>query len=424
MNLLSLLQDQVGSTLAQKASSFLGESEDNTKSALSGIMPTLLGSLISKGSSESGASGLLNMITSGGHNGGILDNIGGLFSGGDSTSGLMSTGSGILSSLLGDKLGGITQQIARFSGVSESSSSSLMKMAAPMMMGMLGKQVSSQGLNAAGLMNLLGSQKDFVKSAMPSGLSGLGGLLGFADNIKETVSNVGGKAVEVGGDVVEAGAKAGGSILRWLLPVLLVLLALGYFGIRTGCSAVDNAADTVTNTTGDVVDKAGDVASNVADKAGDAVDKVKDALTKVTLPGGAEISYAANSFGEKVVNFLNGDEKNYETAFTFDGLTFETGSANLTEASKTQLDNLAAILTAYPDTKIRIEGHTDNTGDAANNKKLSLDRANTVKNALLQRKVVNQRIEAIGYGQEKPIADNTTDEGKEANRRVDLYFIK
>ncbi len=442
MNLLSLLQDQLGDTLVDQASSFLGESKSNTTSAMSAILPSLMGSLISKGSSESGASGLLNMITSGGHDGSMLSNLSGLFSGGSSTDGLLSSGGSILSGLMGNNMGSIVSKIAGFSGVSESSSSSLMKMAAPLVMGMLGKQVASNGLNATGLMNLLSSQKDHVGSMMPSGLSGIGSLLGFADGFKDTVSSAGSKVVETGSKVVETGAdvageaaKTGGSMLKWLLPLFLLLLVGSYFGFRTGCSAVDNTVDATKGAVDKTVDVAGDAAKGAADLAGDAADVVGDAakgaadavagaFKSINLPGGTEIKFAANSFGDKITSFLSGKGSDLATAYTFDGLTFDTGSATLTEASNTQLDNLAAILDAYNTAEIRVEGHTDNTGDAANNKTLSGKRAEAVKAALVSRGVDTKRITTIGHGQEKPIGDNATDEGKAQNRRVELYFTK
>jgi OOP family OmpA-OmpF porin len=70
--------------------------------------------------------------------------------------------------------------------------------------------------------------------------------------------------------------------------------------------------------------------------------------------------------------------------------------------------------------KISIEGHTDNVGDAASNKKLSNDRAKAVMDALVARGVDKTRMSFVGWGQEKPVADNRSEDGRAQNRRVEI----
>lgn len=463
MNLINLFKDQIGGVLVDQASSFLGEDKSKTTTALSAIVPSLLGGLVNKGSNEQGASGIMDMITKGGFNGDMLGNVAGLFSGGDSTNNLMSSGGNILSSLLGDKMGGIVNAISSFSGLGSGSSSSLMKMAAPLLMSVVGKQVMNGNMGVSGLMNLLSGQKEHIATAMPSGLGNMSSLLGFANGFKNNITDGVTKTVDTGAKVVKettstvrntaagAGAAAAGTakkgmgFLKWLLP-LLIVAALLFFGLRScggdvkdgGNALIDGAKDignTVTdgakNIGNTVADGAKDIGNTVADGVKDGgnalVDGAKgvvDAISKVTLPGGKEISFAAGSFGDKVVNFLNGDKADYSKAFTFDGLNFATGSANLTTESDKQISNLSEILKAYPKFNVRIEGHTDNTGDAAKNKTLSSNRAKSVKEALIAKGISAGRIDTAGLGQTKPIADNNTEEGRLQNRRVEMYFVK
>ncbi|MEL7363998.1 MAG: OmpA family protein, partial [Bacteroidota bacterium] len=82
------------------------------------------------------------------------------------------------------------------------------------------------------------------------------------------------------------------------------------------------------------------------------------------------------------------------------------------------LDAIAANLTAYPGLGITVEGHTDNTGDQATNDALSQERAQAVAGYLAEQGVDVSRIAAVGYGDARPIATNSTDEGRAANRRV------
>lgn len=101
---------------------------------------------------------------------------------------------------------------------------------------------------------------------------------------------------------------------------------------------------------------------------------------------------------------------------------FQTGSANLlmNASTKGALTDVVKTMSENPDTQLVIEGHTDNTGSDALNKKLSLKRAGAVKAALLKKGLTGSRIETIGYGEEQPIESNDTAAGRAKNRRVVL----
>jgi len=112
-------------------------------------------------------------------------------------------------------------------------------------------------------------------------------------------------------------------------------------------------------------------------------------------------------------------------------IQFASGKATILKASYPMLDNLAALLTQYPDAKIRIEGHTDNVGNPAANKKLSQQRADAIKKYLISKKIAPERMIAIGYGQERPAdgskdikAANRTPEQRALNRRVEIHSVK
>lgn len=78
------------------------------------------------------------------------------------------------------------------------------------------------------------------------------------------------------------------------------------------------------------------------------------------------------------------------------------------------------MLSANPTLKIIVEGHTDNVGSSPSNKTLSEQRALSVKTALVNKGIPAERIEAVGYGQDVPVADNSTEEGRTKNRRVEI----
>jgi outer membrane protein OmpA-like peptidoglycan-associated protein len=106
---------------------------------------------------------------------------------------------------------------------------------------------------------------------------------------------------------------------------------------------------------------------------------------------------------------------------TFDsGLLFDVDKSDIQTATKTNLDQLSQTLKKYDDTNILVEGHTDNTGENNYNQKLSDRRAESVENYLVAQGVADKRITTKGYGENQPKADNNTDSGRRANRRVEV----
>lgn len=107
----------------------------------------------------------------------------------------------------------------------------------------------------------------------------------------------------------------------------------------------------------------------------------------------------------------------------FDNLEFETGKDIIKEVSKPSLNELAEVLVKRPEWKLQISGHTDNVGNAQSNMILSKKRAEAVRNYLVSRGVDENRFNVLYFGQTQPIADNTTPEGRQKNRRVEMTVI-
>jgi outer membrane protein OmpA-like peptidoglycan-associated protein len=101
-------------------------------------------------------------------------------------------------------------------------------------------------------------------------------------------------------------------------------------------------------------------------------------------------------------------------------VTFKTASADLNSSFFKVLDSVALVLKEFDKTTIDVEGHTDSDGSEQYNQQLSLNRANSVGTYLQSQGVNGQRIVAFGAGEARPIAPNTTPEGKQQNRRVEL----
>ncbi len=111
-----------------------------------------------------------------------------------------------------------------------------------------------------------------------------------------------------------------------------------------------------------------------------------------------------------------------EVTFKSDFL-FDVDSSIVKPGGYAEIDRLARILNQYPQTKIRIEGHTDSTGSEEYNLRLSQRRAEAVKQLLVSRGVADYRITTIGYGESRPKASNATPAGRQLNRRVEIYIV-
>lgn len=155
-------------------------------------------------------------------------------------------------------------------------------------------------------------------------------------------------------------------------------------------------------------------------------------LSEVTLPDGVKLQAYPGGIEDQLVKFISSDEYKNATNdtlrdkwFNFDDLNFVHGKTEMTPESKRQLDNIVAILKAFPDVKIKIGGYTDKTGDAAANKKLSDERAKAVQAALQKAGVGAQAPEAEGYGEEFATVDEgASDEARKVDRKTSVRLIK
>jgi outer membrane protein OmpA-like peptidoglycan-associated protein len=105
--------------------------------------------------------------------------------------------------------------------------------------------------------------------------------------------------------------------------------------------------------------------------------------------------------------------------FVLQGVQFDTGKATLTASSHARLDTIVEYMTHKKSAQIEISGHTDNVGNKKDNKKLSQQRADAVRDYLVSKGIDAGRIRTVGYGDERPIASNDTPEGRQQNRRIE-----
>ncbi|ANF52633.1 sodium-translocating pyrophosphatase [Chryseobacterium glaciei] len=150
-------------------------------------------------------------------------------------------------------------------------------------------------------------------------------------------------------------------------------------------------------------------------------------IEEIKLKGGKAIKIGE---GSQLYQMYNAVKLKNQTVldpnnwYTIENLYFQSGSSDLKPGSDAQLTNLAEILNAYPDLKVKLGGYTDNTGNPESNQKLSNLRAQTAKLKLLELGISSDRIEAEGYGAQYPVCEgNDTDECKAKNRRIDVRVL-
>jgi outer membrane protein OmpA-like peptidoglycan-associated protein len=143
-------------------------------------------------------------------------------------------------------------------------------------------------------------------------------------------------------------------------------------------------------------------------------------LANIQLPNGVNVEIPETSFLHGVYKFLSEAGGSNSRTFVFEGLNFEGPWVKTVPATERAVNIVSALLKAFPGVNIRIDGHTDNMSDPVANRRLSLDRANAVKDVFIKAGVPADRIRTEGFGSDKPIAPNDTEENRAKNRRIEL----
>lgn len=389
MDILTVIKEALTPEAVRKMSGELGEFPQNTQAAFAVAVPAILAGIWNQSIGEKSAmSPLTDLFSSGSIDGSLLWNLESLLDG-PHAEGLLEMGRSILKSVFGDKLPAVQDAIAQQSGVQATSVSRIMAVAGPMAMAAISR-VAGQPTTQAAITSLLRSERSAILAALPPGLAGM-----------MTTART-----------PMAQPKAGGvSFLTWALPALLIFGGLLWY-------LLSNAPQSPSET---AVGKFAAAAESVQDAAKSGWSALGE-FFKRRLPSGLELNIPRLGIENRLIDFIEDTARPVDktTWFDFDRLLFDTGQATLQPSSQEQLANVKAILDAYPKVHLKIGGYTDNTGDKTRNLQLSADRANSVMKALVDLGVAPTRLTAEGYGQEHPVADNATEEGRAKNRRISL----
>jgi hypothetical protein len=323
-NILELFSGGPSQSMVGAVSKMLGESEGGVQSAVGSLIPTLLGSMMQKSSTTQGASDLFKMVTGANVDPGLLSNVAGMLGGGASTDKLLSTGTSLVSGLLGgDKVSGLASALSSVAGIKAGSASSLISIAAPFLFGMIKKLVSERGLDSTGLANLLLGQKATLSKAnVDPRLTNALGFSSFSNMLDRVPASLAPVAAPAVAKVVPV-AETSSGIMKWL-PWLAALIG-AYLLWQVFAPKAPPPAP-----------------------AAPPVATAPAPVAKQALP--ASVYFELDKF--------------------------DIG----TEGSKTIADAVALVT---KDGKYSVTGYTDKTGDPAHNEELAKNRAKAVKDAMV-----------------------------------------
>ena len=372
-----LMNDFRGDSLSSIASA-VGQNPATTQSAIAAALPALIGGLAYKASTTDQASNLLDVITRNKLDSDTFASPSSAVRAPGGINSLMNVGRPLLDSIFGNRSGAITDWVASRSGVSRSSSSSLLSIALPIVLGLIARRLRSTGWGASNLMKLMADQRAYLQDA-PAELAGV-----LREEETPTTHHVrtdieDARRRHTPAATMYEAAPTNRNTWLWALPLLLLIPLIGYFLARHNEPRRDVA-----------------VQSRPAPQAAVPA-KPED------KPVGTSSEPAALPAG-----------------LTPYQLRFATGSDALDAESSQQLRDIVDIMRTHPRAKADIKGYTDNAGNEAANLELSRNRATAVMNEIADLGIDRSRMTAEGYGEANPVATNATAQGRQQNRRVEV----
>lgn len=403
-NLLETVRAYLTPDLIDSAGTHVGESSSGINKAVTASIPALLAMFVNR-AEKGDAQGLYNDANEAA-NSNVLQDRQKLFSGGIGS--ILPGEREGFRGLSGQNSSSLTSIIANYAGIKTDSVQKLLAMLAPLSLAALGKHTQENNITASGFATYMSGQKNAIRNAIPQGFP-VDDL--FGDRVEPTASTAPYAATT---ETTERFNEPERKKTNWV-PLLLLglgLVALIWFLTR------DRDETTSSISSAD--------STSIADTSNTSTVPVADMSTrestKVKLNDGTEINAYKGGVEDQLVACLNdaGCEAGKDQWYDFDNINFEVGSAKLTAESQAQVNNIAAILKAYPDAKIKIGGYTDKTGDDAANQTLSQQRAEAVLNAIKEAGADNKQLAgAEGYGSKFAKASATaTDDERRQDRRI------
>ena len=391
-SIVDTIAQSMSSGLISRLSTTTGETASNIETGLSAAIRAMTASVAMRANDTDAITQIHAMASDPANDLSVSDRAEGLVSRLTTGPNGASSSDFMQSLLLGNRVSNMSDSLASYAGVSTATARSLFGIATSLVLSYLGKMIRADRLSPSALSNRLAAERESIVGGLPAALSK------FYPSAGTTGRDVA-AAIPSRAPVAPARAttETRRSALTWAVPAALAALVIwglgSFFGDTRAPEVTRNAPIPGAVGTGGVV--------------------------RHELPNRVRLQFRPSGTEARLLAFVRSNSPvTTEEWFEFDRLNFETGSAVLKSDSHQQLANVAAILRAYPAASVKIGGYTDNVGDRAANQRLSQMRAEAVRDQLQRMDIDASRLTAEGYGDQHPIADNNTAEGRTHNRRV------
>ena len=476
----NLLQDAgafLGPDTFGRLGDAIGETPETTRRAATASLPALLGGVSELGRHEPGR--VMGLIRSNHYDDDAsMSRVDAMLH--DRPDGaLANEGHGILQSLFGGRLTRVIDGLSATTGMGRSQIAGLLAMLAPVALGVIGKRVHDDRLDTNGLATLLDGQRASLRRLVPDGVASALGLGAVGAAAAATTGRVGTGASGVASDLrgavrresdrtreavrVDRRERRGAPPWLWALIALAALVLLGVFLYRafagresreidrpaigaTGESwkPGEAAGGTVAGGLAGTRETAESAARGAAPVAGSEAATRDPSDGRELAPAGAAgttgMGTTATAEGvtgtgtpsrvepaqpgvDGLARALASDAVALPARFLLDDLRFDYASSDIRGEPRT-IQVVSESLRSHPTARIRVEGHTDSTGDAGRNRALAEERAAAVRDAIVATGVETNRIEVAGYGSERPVANQATEDGRAQNRRTEIVLIE
>ncbi len=426
-SVIEILKGLVTPNLLTTAAPYLGLGNDVASHGIGGAIQRFLSALVEKSGDAELMSGVANMANALARDPGGLHDVKGLLDGGIPANTAILSGNQLMGSLFGVWQASEVHKLAGALGIKPEASSSMVNLAAPLVLSAIGKRLGGGALTGPALAGLLGQERNSLLSGLVPALGGAAASVaqGVSSAASAAASPVRAAAAAAATQAVAAKAPRDNGLIASFMWLILPAIFIGWLFWQQMNAPAEEPPPPAPAAQAEPAPAPVAAAPEPAPAPAPAAAPEPAAapaagLARIALGGGTEIEAASEGVETKLLGFINDPNAAIDKGvwFDFDRLNFETGSSSLTAESKAQVENVVAILNAYPAVKIKIGGYTDNTGNSDNNRRLSDSRAKKVMEAIVARGIAADRVEAEGYGDQHAIADNATPEGRAKNRRT------